>query len=75
LNRKTYLYRLINGCSFVGVSSSSSKAFSDMSISRDLDRGVAFLKGSRTSSNSLELALRAKIWRFEERAALMEDPT
>jgi hypothetical protein len=46
-----------------------------MSISRDLDRGVVFFKGSRTSSNSLELALRARIWKFEEQVALMEDPT
>jgi hypothetical protein len=45
-----------------------------MSISRVLDRGVVFFKGSRTSSNSLELALRARIWQFEERATLMEDP-
>jgi hypothetical protein len=46
-----------------------------MSVSRDLDTRVAFFKDSRTSSNKLESASSARIWRFEERAALMEDPT
>jgi hypothetical protein len=58
----TYLHRLINGCSFASVSSSSLVAFLDMSISRDLDKGIVFFKGSRTSSNSLDLALRARMW-------------
>jgi hypothetical protein len=57
------------------VPSSSLELFPDISVSRDLDRGVAFFKDSRTSSNSLELASRARIWRFEEQATLMEDPT
>ena len=74
MNKKTYSHRLINGWFFTKVSSSSLKAFSNMSISSYLDKGVAFFKGSRTSLNSLELALRARIWCFEERAALMEDP-
>jgi hypothetical protein len=57
------------------VFSSSSISFSDMSISKDLDRGVVFFKGSRTSLNNLESGLRARKWQFEERVALMEDPT
>jgi hypothetical protein len=46
-----------------------------MSISGDLDSGLVFFKGFKTSSNSLELASEAKIWQFEERRALIEDPT
>ena len=46
-----------------------------MSISRDLDKGIVSLKGSRTSLNNLESALRDQKWQFEERVALMEDPT
>jgi hypothetical protein len=55
--------------------SSSYELFPNISVSQDLDRGMAFFNSSRTSSNSLESALRARIWRFEEQAALMEDPT
>ena len=74
-NRKTYSHRLINGLYITGVSSSSSKLFPYMLVSQELDTGMAFFKGSRTSSNSLELASSARIWWFEEQAALMEDPT